>query len=272
MAIAIKPLAELVSTIALKYSPAGSKVTVFLLLSGSCTRRFPGIDVAGALPQFAVITPALVHDIRVARGRWQSFLTPHCLVVFDRAYLDYAWFNELSQHNVSFVTRSKHNCQFKVVASRPTNQTRGHICDQTSYLNSQRGQRYHSTLRRISYRDPDTDNRLTFPTNRFGLAIQTICDLYKARRQAALFFMTLKQYLKIRPCLGTSEHAVSAQILVARFAYLLVMLLHYAHRSRISIPETMALLAARLLLHLPLVLLLKNLPATTPYPPDPQRS
>lgn len=152
------------------------------------------------------------------------------------------------------------------------NRTRGHICDQTIYLKSHRGQRYHGTLRRISYRDPDTNKRLTFLTNRFDLAVQTICDLYKARWQVELFFKTLKQHLKIRKFLGTTENAVSAQILVALIAYLLVMLLRYAYKSTISIPETMALLAALLLLNMPLALILKDLPATTRYPPDPQLS
>lgn len=236
---------------------------------GAC-KLHTAIDVAGALPQFAVITPGLVHDIRVARGRWKSFLLPTSLVVFDKAYLDYAWFNELSNHHVSFVTRIKSNCQFKVVESRPTNRTRGHRCDQTISLKSQRGQRYHGTLRRISYRDPDTGKRLTFLTNRFDLAVQTICDLYKARWQVELFFKTLKQHLKIKKFLGTSENAVSAQILVALIAYLLVMLLRYAHHSRISIPETMATLAALLLLNMPLAHILRDLPATIRYPPDPQ--
>lgn len=238
---------------------------------GAC-KLHTAIDVAGELPQFAVITPGLVHDVRVARGRWKAFLTPASLVVFDKAYVDYAWFNTLTQHNISFVTRIKNNCQFKVVESRPTNRTRGHICDQTIYLKSQRGQRYHGTLRRISYRDPDTGKRLTFLTNRFDLAVQTICDLYKARWQVELFFKTLKQHLKIRKFLGTSENAVSAQILVALIAYLLVMLLRYAHKSRISIPETMALLAVLLLLNMPLALILKDLPTTTRHPSDPQLS
>ncbi|MBK9039726.1 MAG: transposase [Bdellovibrionales bacterium] len=51
-------------------------------------------------------------------------------------------------------------------------------------------------LRRISYRDPDTGKKLIFLTNRFDLATQTICDLYKARWKVELFFKTLKQNRK----------------------------------------------------------------------------
>ncbi len=61
----------------------------------------------------------------------------------------------------------------------------------------------------------------TYLTNRMDLSAQTICDLYKARWKVELFFKTMKTHLKIRKFLGTSYHAVKAQVLVALIAYLL---------------------------------------------------
>lgn len=222
------------------------------------------IDIAGNLPLFAVITDGRAHDVRVAREqiRFQSGTT----VVFDRGYVGYSWLNDLNQDHVWFVTRAKSNCRFKVIESRPSDRTRGHICDQVISLKGQRGGSYEGKLRRISYKDPETGKRLTFLTNRFDLETQTICDLYKARWKVELFFKTMKQYLRIRKFLGTSANAVKAQILVALIAYLLVQMLRFTTKSSISIPEAMAVVGTLLLLKEPLSRLLGALPRINRHP------
>ena len=230
------------------------------------TKLHTAIDIAGDLPLFTVITDGRTHDIRAAREQIQ--FVPGTTVVFDRGYVDYAWLNKLNQTGVWFVTRTKSNCQFKVVESKPTDRTRGHICDQVIYLKTQRGHSYEGKLRRITYRDPDTGKRLTFLTNRFDLATQTICDLYKARWKVELFFKTMKQYLRIKKFLGTSANAVKAQILVALIAYLLVQILRFTIKTSISIADAMAVVGTLLLLKEPLTRILGDLPRVTRHQHD----
>ena len=228
------------------------------------TKLHTAIDIAGDLPQFAVITDGRTHDIRAARE--QISFNKGTTVVCDRGYVDYAWLNELNQNGVWFVTRTKTNMIFKVVESKPTDRTRGHICDQIIYLKTQAGSKYQGKLRRITYRDPDTNKRLTFLTNRFDLATQTICDLYKARWKVELFFKTLKQHLRIKKFLGTSANAVKAQILVALIAYLLVQILRFQLKTSISIVDAMAVIGTLLLLKQPLSILLGELPNVNRHP------
>lgn len=228
------------------------------------TKLHTAIDIAGDLPQFAVITDGRTHDIRAAREH--ITFTKGTTVVCDRGYVDYAWLNDLNQSGVWFVTRTKSNTQFKVVESRPTDRTRGHICDQVIYLKTQKGKLYQGKLRRVTYRDPDTGKRLTFLTNRFDLATQTICDLYKARWKVELFFKTLKQHLRIKKFLGTSANAVKAQILVALIAYLLIQILRFQINTSISIVDAMAVVGTLLLLKEPLARLLGDLPRVTRHP------
>jgi putative transposase len=223
------------------------------------------IDIANDVPGFAVITDGRHHDVRVAKG--MLFPEMGSTWVFDKGYVDYTLMERINHAKAFFVTRAKSNCQFRVVKSRSTNRTRGHICDQVIYLKSQRGHAYNGVLRRISYRDPDTGKKLTFLTNRFDLAVQTICDLYKARWKIELFFKTLKQNLRIKKFLGTSANSVKAQILVALIAYLLVQLLRYSMKTSISIPDAMAVIGTLLLLKEPLTRLLGNLPLVTRHPP-----
>lgn len=228
------------------------------------------IDIANDIPQFAIITDGRCHDIRAAREN--VIFKPGDTVVFDKGYVDYAWMNDLNVGGVTFVTRAKANCRFKVVASRETNRTRGLMADQTIYLKSQRGNRYEGVLRRVSYREPDTGKWLVFLTNNFDLAASTICALYKARWDVELFFKTIKQNLRIKKFLGTSVNAVKSQILVAMIAYLLVQILRYSLKTSISITDAMAVVGTLLLLKEPISRLLGRLPLVTRYPPTPQLS
>lgn len=113
-----------------------------------------------------------------------------------------------------------------------------------------------------------TSKKLVFLTNRFDLDTRTICDLYKARWKVELFFKTLKQNLKIKKFLGTTAHAVKAQIWVALIAYLLVQILRFGIKARISVPDTMAVLGVLLLMREPLSRLLGDLPRVTRHPRD----
>jgi len=192
------------------------------------------------------------------------------IAAMDRGYVDYAWMNDLNVGGVTFVTRSKSNCRFKVVESRKTNRTQGYMADQTIRLSSLRGKEYEGLLRRVSYRDPDTGRWLVFLTNNFELSYRTICALYKARWKVELFFKTLKQNLRIKKFLGTSVNAVKSQILVALIAYLLVQILRFSAKTPISIPDAMAVIGTLLLLREPISRLLGDLPRITRHPPSPQ--
>jgi hypothetical protein len=219
------------------------------------------IDIAGNLPQFAVITGGKHHDIRAAREN--ARFDPGATVVFDKAYIDYAWLNDLNQGGVWFVTRMKTNCQYQILECNEHDRTRGLRADQTIRLKSAKGALYQGKLRRVSYRDPDTGNWLVFLTNRFDLSAKTICELYKARWKVELFFKAMKQHLRIKKFLGTSAQSVKAQILVALIAYLLVHILKYSMKSDISLPDAMAAIGTLLLLKEPLSRLLGRLPRVT---------
>ncbi len=226
------------------------------------------IDIAGDLPQFTVITEGRTADIKAARNHLAFKVGD--TVVMDRGYLDFGWMNDLNVGGVTFVTRAKSNMRFRVTECRETDRTRGYMADQTIALQSIAGKDYDGKLRRVSYRDPDTNKWLVFLTNNFDLSYKTICALYKARWKVELFFKTLKQNLKIKKFLGTTENAVKSQILVALIAYLLVQILRFMAKTSISITDAMAVIGTLLLLREPISRLFGELPRVTRYPPSPQ--
>ena len=109
------------------------------------------------------------------------------------------------------------------VYSAATDRTTGILCDQTVALVGYYSSRdYPIHLRRIRFKDPETNKTLVFLTNNFASPAATICALYKARWQVELFFKWIKQHLRIKKFYGTSENAVKSQIWIAVSVYVLV--------------------------------------------------
>jgi IS4 transposase len=84
---------------------------------------------------------------------------------------------------------------------------------------------YPQSLRRIKYYDSQTDNTFNFLTNNFLIPAQTVADLYRSRWQVELFFKWIKQHLRIKAFLGTTENAVKSQIWIAISVYVLVAII-----------------------------------------------
>lgn len=71
---------------------------------------------------------------------------------------------------------------------------------------------------------PEEKRPLAIVTNDLNSEAKAIADLYKKQWQIEIFFKWIKQNLKIKTFLGTSENAVKIQILTAMIAYLLLRL------------------------------------------------
>ena len=97
------------------------------------------------------------------------------------------------------------------------------ICDQSIALNGfYIFKDYPEHLRRIRFKDPESGKTLVFLTNNTSLPALIIAALYKNRWQVELFFKWIKQRLRIKRFLGTSENAVKTQIWCAVSTYVLI--------------------------------------------------
>ena len=85
----------------------------------------------------------------------------------------------------------------------------------------------------------ETGTVLRILSNDLDAPAQDIADLYKRRWAIELFFRWVKQTLKIRHFVGTSENAVRLQIAVALIAFVLLRLAQ-ATQDTIKSPLTFA--------------------------------
>ncbi len=185
----------------------------------SAVKLHVGLNHSGYLPEFLAVTEGKTSDVEI--GRTLQF-PQGSIVAVDRGYNDYAWYNQLNEKKIFFVTRLKTNAKFKVVSRKPVSTDKGLTSDQIIKFTDQKSAKACPIqLRRIGYRDKESGKHYVFLTNNFKLSARTIADIYKARWQVELFFKWIKQNLKIKTFVGTSKNAVMTQIWIAVCVYLL---------------------------------------------------
>ena len=178
------------------------------------------LDLRGAIPAFIHISEGKLHDVNVL-----DMLTfeAGAFYVMDRGYVDFSRLYALHQAGAFFVTRAKSSMDARRVYSAATDRATGVICDQLVMLNGHySAKKYPEHLRRIRFKDPESGKTLIFLTNNTALPALTICALYKSRWQVELFFKWIKQHLRIKKFLGTSENAVKTQVWCAVATYVLI--------------------------------------------------
>jgi len=203
------------------------------------------LDHQGCLPCWALVTDGDTNDVRIAQ---KLEFAPGTIVVIDRGYLDYALYKRWTESGVYFVTRSRTNMLYKVIERRAV-PTRGNVKrDETIKLTSEHARnRCSSLLRQVIVWDAEHERELVFLTNIFHLAASTIGAIYKDRWQIELFFKALKQNLKIKTFVGTSENAVNVQIWTALIAMLLLKFLWLKSTWAWSLSNLAAMLRFNLL-------------------------
>ena len=199
-----------------------------------------GLDHQGYLPEFVSITEGKTADVSAAR----ALQCPKgSIVVMDRGYIDDAWFNQLNTKNIFFVTRLSRGARYHVLEQRKVHEDQGLISDQSIELTGTKAKKACPIrLRRIGYRDPNTGKPYGFVTNPFKLSAKTIADLYKARWQVERFVKWIKQNLKIKTFLGTSNHAVLTPVWIAFCVYVILAFVKFQSKLALSTLQILRLL------------------------------
>jgi len=187
-------------------------------------------DIKNRIPDFIIITEgrrhdhSAVHDMPIQRGT---------IYVMDKGYLCFKTLENINKKRAFFVTRIKSNTKYR---TKRKNKTIGNDIlrdDRIVFTGQKSGDDPHE-LRLVRYRDPVDSKVYIYITNNLELAAGTIASIYKSRWDIELFFKWIKQNLKVKSFIGTSENAVRIQIWTATIAYLLMEYIRF--RSRASVP------------------------------------
>jgi hypothetical protein len=182
------------------------------------------LDLQTFLPRCAIVATAGEHDNRRARELCASVQAGE-IVIFDKAYLDFAHLADLSQREVFWVTRARDNQQCRVVRKFQDKAEENILRDDLIALTIPVVQAaYPVELRRVTALvEVEGELReMVFLTNNVTWSAQTIADLYRCRWSIEVFFKELKQTLQLTDFLGHNANAVQWQVWTALLAYLLL--------------------------------------------------
>jgi IS4 transposase len=187
------------------------------------------LDLQSFLPRFAIIDTAREADARRARELCAGIREGE-IVIFDKAYVDFAHLADLERRGVVWVTRAKENLQCQVVQAYPVKPGGKIVADELVGLKNAHSQRaYPELMRRVTaWVEVDGQERLmVFLTNQLTWSPESVVELYRCRWRIEVFFKQIKQTLQLADFLGTTANAVRWQIWTALLVYLLLRYLAF---------------------------------------------
>jgi hypothetical protein len=227
------------------------------------------LDHDDYLPRYILMTPARQSDVQMAH---RMPLNPGSIVVLDRGYIDYSLFARWCSEGVFFVVRARHDINSKVLQTQPIPKNRHILSDEIIQLDSRWGRAYcNYPLRLITVEQSDSDQPLLLLTNHLEFGATTISQIYRDRWQIEIFFKTLKQNLKIKTFVGTTENALLIQIWTALIALLLMRWLHFLSKAKWSLSNLASMLRLNLFTYRDLRCWLDDPFLTPPLQPSPMQ-
>jgi IS4 transposase len=207
-------------------------------------------DPDAAVPVHFAVSPARENDMVQAE---QLPLEAGATYVFDLGYYSFLWWFRLHRAGCRFVTRLRKNSPTRIIEERAVSQGGNIVSDRIVRVRKRLHHTRNNSLAQIDLREVhvviDSGKTLRLVTNDLTSPAKEIAELYKTRWEVELFFRWIKQTLKIRKFLGTSENAVRIQIAVALISYLLLRMVHESQTAVGSL-LTFARLVRANLMHL----------------------
>ena len=160
-----------------------------------------------------------------------SNYAPGDILAIDRAYIDYAKFEELTKRGVTYVTKMKKSLVYTVESDRMYMSPMGlmeyreqHVTF-TKHVKDGEDIVHHARI--VTYVDiKKTRLRLvSLLTNDMEMGVEDIVAVYRKRWEIELLFKQLKQNFPLRYFYGESANAIKIQIWVTLIANLLLMVI-----------------------------------------------
>ena len=166
----------------------------------------------------------------------------------------------------------KENIRYVVDVSTEVPKKRNIVSDESIFLlGNATSTKYPDELRRIVVRDKEKNENIVLLTNHFGFGATTIASIYKDRWEIELFFKALKQNLKVKTFIGTSENALRIQIWTALVSMLVLKWLHHLSRAPWSFSNMATMLRLNLFTYRNLRAWLDDPYGTPPVVPRPEQ-
>ena len=153
------------------------------------------------------------------------------IIAMDRAYIDYARFEELTNRGVTYVTKMKKNLVYDTLSDTmymlPCGlmECRVQVVEFRKHIKG--GENIKHKARIVTYVDPAKKKAkvISLLTNDMTMEVEDIIDIYRQRWEIELLFKQLKQNSPLKYFYGESANAIKIQIWGTLIANLLLMVI-----------------------------------------------
>jgi hypothetical protein len=156
-----------------------------------------------------------------------SYYQKNAIIALDRAYINYAKFEELTDRDVVYVTKMKKNLTYEILVDCMEQNEEGLMTYREQVVKFCKGEIKH-IARIITYVDMKKGKQpklVSLLTNDFDMPLETIVAIYRRRWQIESLFKQIKQNFPLRYFYGESANAIKIQIWVTLIANLLLSVL-----------------------------------------------
>ena len=140
------------------------------------------------------------------------------IIAMDRAYIDYARFEELTNRGVTYVTKMKKNLVYDTLSDTmymlPCGLMECRVQVVEFRKNIKGGENIKHKARIVTYVDPAKKKAkvISLLTNDMTMEVEDIIDIYRQRWEIELLFKQLKQNFPLKYFYGESANAIKIQI------------------------------------------------------------
>ena len=159
------------------------------------------------VPMVVQLTSAAKHDHYLLK---EVHLPKDSTLAMDRAYIDYAQFQRLTDEGVCYVTKMKKNLKYKVLESVTYVNPNGLVEYQDQKVLFEKGDLKHES-RRIEIWYRDKKQSVVLLTNNFELTLEDVEEIYKRRWAIESLYKQLKQNFPLHFFYGDSINAIQVQ-------------------------------------------------------------
>lgn len=160
------------------------------------------------------------------------------VLAMDRAYIDYAKLEMLTQRGVIYVTKMKKSLNYVLWEDIAWQTAEGLMEYRVKHITFHKvvkgGQLISHSARIISYVDVKKHKIIELLTNDMDSDPEEIVDIYHQRWEIEMLFKQIKQNFPLRYFYGESRNAIKIQIWITLIANLLLMVLQSRQKRRWS--------------------------------------
>lgn len=211
-------------------------------------------EYSQGVPMMVQLTPAAKHDVYILKD---IHLPEDSTIAMDRAYIDYAQLQRLTEEGVCYVTKMKKNLKYDIESSVIYMNNQGLATHKDERIVFRKGELEHKS-RRVELWFNTQNKSVVLLTNNFELTVEEIAEIYKRRWAIEMLYKQLKQNFQLHFFFGDNENAIKIQAWVVLIANLLCTIMQCKIKRRHAFSQIVSMIRITLMHYVNFIAFMEN--------------